>query len=189
MFHLSDTITHFLLKSEAIKQDEREIYIYGYEVIISTFMDIIALLVIGTLCRRICETLVFIVVFVSVRQYTGGLHAHTKAGCVFITTMTLCVSFILNTFIINSRFRAGYCVVACLAALMTAIWRAPVENDNKPLDREEKMRYKRAAIGIITFYAVIIGIFIYIKPFYAVNISTILLEICLLMIIKLRKEI
>lgn len=189
MFHLSDIVVGFLLKNKAIEQEEREIYIYGYEVIISTFMDIAALLIIGIFCHRVCETLVFIVVFVSVRQYTGGLHACTKAGCVFITTMSLCISFMLNTFMINSGFIAVYCVIACLLAFMTAIWRAPVENVNKPLDKEDKVRYKKVSIGIITFYTVIIGIFLYVKPFYAVNISTVLLEICLLMIIKLRKEI
>ena len=41
------------------------------------------------------QTLVFIIVFVSLRQYTGGYHAKSRVGCKMVTGLNLTLNILL----------------------------------------------------------------------------------------------
>lgn len=68
---ISGIITDFLLRKNVIKEEEKEIYYYGYETLIYSIWQMLLLLVLGMIMNRIVSTVIFLMVFVSMRKYTG----------------------------------------------------------------------------------------------------------------------
>ena len=143
-------IADFLLKKNLILQSELEIYIYGYETIISSFVDLLIALTVGLIRRKIVVMLIFFAMFVSVRLYTGGYHAKTFTGCktVFIT---ICL---LISLLSELSLPPVLCILILLLFIITGCFIAPIENHNKPLTNEEQMKYHKISIVISVFWSV-----------------------------------
>lgn len=80
---------------ECSDADKEEIYIYGLELIISTFFGLVSILLISCLLSRFTSGLVFISVFVPLRLFTGGFHAATYNRCFVISN----ISYLLILFV------------------------------------------------------------------------------------------
>lgn len=144
-------IADFLLKKNLIPQSELEIYIYGYETIISCFVDLLIALTVGLISKQIVVMLIFFVMFVSVRLYTGGYHAKTFTGCktVFIT-ICLLVSLLSELPLPPVLY-----ILILLLFIITGYFLAPIENYNKPLTNEEQMKYHKISIVISVFWSAV----------------------------------
>ena len=143
-------IADFLLEKNVIPQSELEIYIYGYETIISSFVDLLIALTVGLISKQIVMILIFFAMFVSVRLYTGGYHAKTFTGCktVFIT---ICL---LVSLLSELPLPPVLCILILLLFIITGCFLAPIENHNKPLTDEEQMKYHKISIVISVFWSV-----------------------------------
>ena len=78
---ISKMIANYLFKSEIISEHESEIYIYGFETILSGIIDLFITLFLGLLSKSLINSIVFFLMFVSMRIYTGGYHANTYLKC------------------------------------------------------------------------------------------------------------
>ena len=58
-----------------------EIYVYGFELIISSIVETGALLLVGFLISKFVETILFLVSFSSIRFFSGGYHANSYFKC------------------------------------------------------------------------------------------------------------
>lgn len=168
-------IADFLLKKNLIPQSELEIYIYGYETIISGFFDLLIALTVGLISRRIVMMLIFFVMFVSVRLYTGGYHAKTFTGCktVFIT---ICL---LVSLLSELPLPPVLCILILLLFIITGCFLAPIENHNKPLTDEEQMKYHKISIVISVFWSVaaLLSYFFAIKICLAITLTSAVITI------------
>jgi accessory gene regulator B len=52
-------------------------YQYGLEILISGLIGIINILIISILIHRLTQGIVFLIVFIVLREYTGGYHAES----------------------------------------------------------------------------------------------------------------
>lgn len=148
---ISERIAIFLLNKKVIEENELEIYIYGYEVLISSVIDFFIVLLFAVIFNRIILMTIFFIMFVSVRIYTGGYHADTFGKCkiVFIMiclllTLTSCIKVLLMPMIIIMIFYNA-----------TVFILAPVENINKPLTNCEKTKYRRISIVLSIIWTTI----------------------------------
>ena len=73
---------------ECSDTDKEEIYIYGLELIISTFFGLSSILLISCLLFCFTSGLVFISVFVPLRLFTGGYHAENYGKCFIISNIS-----------------------------------------------------------------------------------------------------
>lgn len=86
MLHLlSEKIALFLFD----KNDKYplEIYTYGFELIVSSLIEALSILILGILIGNFTETLIFIVYFSLIRFYSGGYHAYAYMKCYLITVI------------------------------------------------------------------------------------------------------
>lgn len=58
-------------------EEKKEIYIYGIELLVSSLIGAVLILGISIGIGKIWSGVVFLSVFILVRQYTGGYHADT----------------------------------------------------------------------------------------------------------------
>ncbi|HHX11968.1 MAG TPA: hypothetical protein GX731_04040, partial [Clostridiales bacterium] len=81
LYVLSTRLVDILLNNKIIKEKERDIYAYGFQIIISSMIGILIVGAIGLIFIRFIESVLFLVVFISIREYTGGYHAKTFLSC------------------------------------------------------------------------------------------------------------
>lgn len=143
-------ILNFLTEQEAIgKADEvQDFYRYGIEITISSMLNIVLVLLMGALTGHLLESVIYLAVFIAVRVITGGYHADTYFRC----NLLMCSTFIATAFL-NDKV-CGYINIWVIAVFVVfeeiiAFVFCPVENKNKPIEKEKKPKFK--AMGMIVF--------------------------------------
>ena len=171
-----------LRAKQVIDTEYEEVYIYGLEIILSCLISTSIILAIGVFTRQILPTLVFLVVFVLIRQYTGGYHANSYLMCKLCTVMSFGISVLLaNTFPISRLIFLVLAVIGCLI-----IWLfGPIENVHKPLTDQEKKKHKITGLSLFVIWSVIGFVFSFIIPLICNTIFYTLCAIIFLMIIPL----
>lgn len=180
MIHrLSKMIANFLLSKNVISEENIDIYVYGYETIILGIIDLFIIITIGLIFNQLITMLIFFIMFISVRLYTGGYHANTVLKCK-IVFISICISVVL---LAKFKFPYSLYILVILLYLITSFFLAPIENYNKPLTNEEQTKYRRISIAMSLFWSAA-ACFSY---FFAIKICTTItitaLFITLLMII------
>jgi accessory gene regulator B len=177
---LSVLICQKLAKHGIISKDIEEVYIYGFELILSFLISVSIILTIGIFISKIVETIAFLVLFILIRQLTGGFHANTYAKCQIYT-----VSFYLCVILLSSRLTPTtilYALTLVVSALVI-IMIGPIESSHKPLTGNQKKKNKLWGLGVFLVTGVS-GMLVYkIAPTIYNTIFYSLLLIIILMII------
>ena len=96
MIHLlSMSIADYLFHRKIITIDKYPVYQYGLEMIISTILGVVLVLLCGVLTGSILHAIIFYLLFVTLRMFTGGYHADTH----FMCKLVLCGSFLTTNYI------------------------------------------------------------------------------------------
>ncbi len=184
---LSNRLADFLCAKGIVPEDEKEIYVYGYEMIITTILGAVLVFGIALLTGRLAEAFCFFVVFVTTRQFCGGYHSKTRIMCsmTFLTCYAAVLFFDSALITAYTWFVHLIVFVPYFAAILGY---APIVNDNKPLTNDEvKINHKKSIIVSIVWFA-ISTLLLFIKPILSSAIDFTLLIIAVLMIIEVIKR-
>lgn len=152
--YISDKVLDYLVKKDTIPNDEDELahYKYGIEITISSFLNIILVTLLGVVLSKINMSVIFLILFISIRQLTGGYHANSYFKC----NITMCVSYsvcILITMILKNHFTMFWAVAHIILSSLIIILFCPVSNKNKPIKTESRNKYKIASLIISDFFS------------------------------------
>jgi accessory gene regulator B len=143
MNYLVSQIVNFITEQDVIsdESDVQDFYRYGIEISISSFLNIFLVLLLGIIINHIAESIIFLLLFILIRSFTGGYHADTYFRC----NLLMCTTFIL-TALANSIFSNKFSlliiiVLICVTELIVSIL-GPIENKNKPIDDSKKIKLK-----------------------------------------------
>ena len=75
---LAGKIVNNLVHSGVIKEEDAEIYIYGINQILVAILNLSSALIIGVICGAFFEVAVFMVAYIPLRSFAGGVHANTR---------------------------------------------------------------------------------------------------------------
>lgn len=185
---LSEKITEFLLDRKILPQEEAEVYEYGFELLISSLIGFVIVLVSGLIFGLLPESMLFYIIFVSVRPFCGGFHADTHMKCklTFIAVYALVMLF---SHIFANYYRIIYHVLLLTVYWLSIILYAPVEHKNKPLDSDERARNRKVSIILAAALTAVSAAAAFLALKYAAIIVLTLFSVSMLMIItKLNKE-
>lgn len=180
-------ITKFICKGSDTSADMREVYQYGIELTLSTILNIFWIVLASVILSDIFSGLIFLAVFMIIRPFTGGYHAKTyfKCNVVFILAFLLvwCARWGIS---IISDVELSYRLLEAivLLGLIPVIMYAPIENENKPIDRNKRRRCRiiANALYIITSLSALVIQFVNIK--YGAMITLSLSAVSIMMIIE-----
>ena len=174
-----------LLTKGIISEDYFDIYVYGFELLISSILSTSIILLIGIILGKILQTIAFLITFSLLRSFTGGYHANSYWFC-SVVTLSIFGSALLFSELVNINLFA-YMILAVIGFTLLLIF-APIENPNKNLTLIQKRKFK--IISLIVFVVlVLIGIFLRSVVDQVSNvIFWVLLADILLLFIKNRKE-
>lgn len=153
---LSSKIGNDLVRSNVVKEEDAEIYIYGINQILTSVLNVSSALIIGLILGTFFEVMVFMAAYIPLRIFAGGYHAKTPLRCYIFSLIMLIVVSIGMKYLILSEW-AYYAVLS--AALLIVLAISPVEDKNKPLDEIEHKVYKKRALIIAATELVISIIF------------------------------
>ena len=140
-------IAEYLVKCGEISNNDYEVeyYRYGIEVALSSLLNLAIIIIIGIISMHIIESLIFLIVFIFVRQVTGGYHADTYFKC----NLYLCLSFVLllisYDFFSNNNNVYLVTAINIVSLLIISIF-SPVENKNKPIAKANRKGLKIKSI-------------------------------------------
>ncbi|MEY8355411.1 accessory gene regulator B family protein [Lachnospiraceae bacterium 54-53] len=174
------------IKNGLISSEYYECYVYGIELIVSQILGISIILLLGAITGTHLNAVVFLVVFILVRQYTGGYHAGNYLSCNIIFSLSYIVNMLIvarneiNLFILVAfTFTIGIGTISIIG---------PCTHKNK---RIEETLLKANKTKSLVLYVVCCLISVCIASSHqslALTIVVTLLQIIILMIIGKIKE-
>lgn len=144
-----------LCSRNIIKEDEIELYQYGLRLLIATVFKGLGLIVIGILTGLLKEVITFILFFSGLRIQAGGYHARSVMGC-FIGSLILIFPSIILIRLLPAANQKYYILISMVASILFVYLYAPLESENKPLDKEEKKMYRRRSLQTVIIGNIII---------------------------------
>lgn len=184
MSKIAGKIAEFLCRREVIEESDRELYEYGYEVLLENIGKTIFLLAAGGLLGVFNITLVFIVAFTTLRSCCGGYHASESWKCDLLT-ISLWGMVVAGTGLLESFLVRGQTLMVLIAIMSQLViyQYAPVEHRDKRLTKEKQKRNRRFALGLGRFYGILILLLTFTLTRFGAALALSVLEVVVLMII------
>ena len=193
MSRLSYMLKDFLLSRRKIEKADKEIYHFGYILLLDELLDTILLLIFGILIQKFVLTVVFVLVFTTTRMFSGGYHANARWQCILIDFISCFISVEFSQQIIGLFDERLLLIVGIVICYIIFILYSPVENLDNPLNEDDIQTYKTKSLVLLSVYVVIIGFTSKYNTQYPSVILVTLLEVTLLMILGMinrqRKQI
>jgi accessory gene regulator B len=170
MQRISDKLTNFLIKKNIVRNDDREIYIYGLLAMFSTVINFFLILFIGLVAGLLFETLIYLFGFALLRCYCGGYHAKTQLGCVLSFTAIYALSMAAYYFL-PAEYNRLFSMISAGACLIFIFIFAPIEHKNRSFEGNEYKKFRLVSRIIALMYGFMIySISIFFNQFIKVAI-------------------
>ncbi len=143
-------------EAKELTDEDKEIYLFGLIQGVIFLLNTFTALCIGMILNMLIEVIIYLVCFIPIRIFAGGYHAKTQFRCYIMSTVTTFVALRLIKFlqISNSIFEIVVLIISIII-----IWNlSPIEDDNKPLTKEEYSIYK---IKVRKLISIILGVLIF----------------------------
>lgn len=161
---LSKKITDILIRNKIISEKEKEIYIYSFQIILSSFVSTLFIIIWSLLFKQIFNTIIFFIGFFLCRKFSGGYHAKSSLGC-FIFTQTLFISYLsLISFTNILESKLAFILITLFTNIIILTF-APIDNENKPFSEDEKVKFRKKSRILSLINIIIVFISVYFSLF------------------------
>lgn len=152
---LSNRLVSYWLSIKVIHKEHFRAYAHGCELIISDMISNLILFIIAVLLEKVVEMFIFLVVFSFIRMVCGGYHASSYRNCILLFTFTTIVVIIFTVWCTDKGLYAILVLMSVIADACLFIL-APVDNPNKPLSKNETIKYRKKTRKRLVFINMII---------------------------------
>lgn len=154
---LSQGVLNSFIEQRIISEEDRNIYEYGAEIAISYFLNLLAIVTISFFMNMLIECIVFLIIFVPLKGYTGGYHASNYKICFVISCLTV-TAVLFATKYASMQINQFILILTMIIAGVSIYILGPIEDKNKPITEKESIHYKSKikSILIIEFILAII---------------------------------
>lgn len=179
------------IEKGALKEEDRNIYRYGYQVLIEFCINIIVSIAIAVIFRAFEIVVVFTAAYLLIRGYAGGYHARTSFGC-FCLSACMLISVILIVHYISAMEPAWWVLLIPEIIITPFIFKhTPLPVENKPISENERVHFKKKVKQIYCIELTTALILLYFgKPTCTMSIlavHTVLFVMVVMQILKNRK--
>lgn len=150
---LAERIVSKLIASSAVKEADRELYVYGFFLLITRFFFFLISIAFGFFWKIPCESVIFYIVFFLLRSYAGGIHMKTEMACTAWTTLAFGV-VIASIRIIE---QSDWIIMPLLILSNLSVFLfSPLGSEEKPLDNDEHRRYRKICCRYLLVFNMVI---------------------------------
>ncbi|MBR1970244.1 MAG: accessory gene regulator B family protein [Clostridia bacterium] len=185
MDKLANILTDFCMNRNKIQEDRREIYCYGFKLIIADIINFSIVLIVGLLLNKVFDSILFLITLCGTRQFSGGFHARSFWLCRLSMIITFISVFAISNIVAKSHWELVWCTSINILCVITMAVLAPVIHPNKILTEIQKQKNKIKSIITSFIMAVISIVLVLLDVDGGVTISITLLAVIVLMIVSL----
>lgn len=155
---ISMKISKSLLKSNAINQDELNVYAYGIQLLILGMVDWCITFLFMLLIDEIYLSIAYLSVFFALRKHCGGYHAETHIRCIVISNTVYVLSVLISANMQYENFTTLLLIGEIINSIIIYKF-SPVEHPNKHIEPDEMARHRKIGrIYNLVFGLVAIGL-------------------------------
>lgn len=104
---ISKKLANYYIKKMTIDESEREVYEYCFDILVSTILNVLAVIVLGIVSMKPIGLFTFLIFFVFLRRYCAGAHAKTHTGCFLALMFTVGILILVQYFFSNTIHYIG----------------------------------------------------------------------------------
>ena len=146
--NLSQRLVDYLIRHNTVDAAERELYVYGFFILLSVLYYFCLSLTAGLICGIGLESFLFFVSYLVIRQFAGGHHAKTEGRCLFFSSVSSLLCIVLIRLSMKNALRVPYGICFAVAAgVILAL--APLDTPEKRLNEKEKRKYRKISYVIL----------------------------------------
>ena len=143
-------VLHALEEEGHIAREEHTHYAYGLELLASSTLSILAMLVMGAFLGKGKMVALLLLFLIPLQSFAGGYHATTHMRCFAITSCVI----LACVFAVPFFSLAVWTVCGVLASIIIAIM-APVQNKKAPFGETFSRRMKRVVYMLLFLAAIL----------------------------------
>jgi len=180
-------IADFLYKNNTIRDEDKDIYVYGFEIFISNIINFTIVVVLGYLLHQFYQALLFFIAFVITRSYSGGYHASTYFKCNIVFASVFLLTMLVSSILLPT-ISLVYLMVFMAIYIGCILEYAPIENSHKKLLKPDKIKYRKISIVISICWTISVIVLYFIAKEYATTLTLTLVMVAMLMLIEVNKR-
>lgn len=151
-----------MVEHSTIQAEDKELYTYGLKQGIIMLITFLTSIIIGYLFHMLLESILYLIFYMMLRVYAGGYHAKTPKQCYFISVLIM-ISVLSFLKVFSWTILIIY--YSCILPIGIIFFLMPVEDKNKPLDKEEIIVYKKKGRYTLLLEFLILAAFTYFHLF------------------------
>lgn len=155
---ISSLLADYLLRNNAIEEEDYEIYKYGLLSGAEMLVCVATCYIIAAQMGMLLKCTLLLAILFLLRSYVGGLHLNSYKAC-YICSCVVVVFTLLA--VKNLPIPKFYSLLISILEIMAILFLKPVENMNRPVNDNEKLVFLNR-IKIILFIIFLLTIFCYI---------------------------
>ncbi|MDE5936003.1 MAG: accessory gene regulator B family protein [Ruminococcus sp.] len=144
-------------KNRIIEQDKLVVVMWGIRNILDTAFNISIFLIIGITMRMTLETIVFTLGYIPLRSFIGGYHAKTPVRCCILSNIILFTALILVRCVGKHPLLL---LALAIVGIIILVVLAPVSDIHKPLDENDRNKYRIKGFVILLCEIIISIVFL-----------------------------
>ena len=160
---MSKSVSSFFILQGIIPDEDREVYEYSFEVMLSTIISFLALTILALVSRTTLFATLYLIGFIPLRIIAGGFHAKNHYRCVLILIVVYC-TFLFTLFILPIEYMRFIAVLSVFLSALSVFLIAPSEDKNKPFSVTKITRLKKNSRIIVIGYILMINLMIILVP-------------------------
>lgn len=188
---MCEDFSFVLVRNRIISEEDREVYIYGLELILNSLLVVGTIILLGILFNKVITTVIFLMVFCSIRSYSGGYHAsqYWKCYCIgclaYLSVITVVHSTTISHMKIDSLIFLGISYIGIFSI-------APLNSEKNPKTPQEMKKNNVITKILINVYTTtaVIGILVYpqgMKIWFVIACTQLVVAIFLMITILQRR--
>ena len=135
MHRLASYLTSCLIVNNIVGQEQKEEYVYGFEKLLGKLLNYTTLVMISLYFDVFIPGIIFMIVFFSLRERTGGYHMKTPFRCYLATAGSYFLMIQIGAPMIIGKVSI-YLIIIVISILVIFLF-APVNHPNLQLDEQE----------------------------------------------------
>ncbi len=157
-------VTDYFTEISLISNDRKNIYAYGFEVLISNVIFLSMVAILGLCTHSLMPILFFLLFLYPIRTFCGGYHASSHRNCLLLSVICCGTVPVLLTVIQNQIlcFILILCFTATALSIVVAF--APLEHKNNPKTEEQLHHMKRKSYFYAVLETIVILVALWILP-------------------------
>jgi accessory gene regulator B len=130
--------------NQAENEDEKEVVVYGLEVMMATIVNLLVLLFMGFISNNLLGTIIFIGCFCMIRGQAGGFHANSYLTCLLCSVFTFGFIILINPYV--TREYNTVLIIGTGVSYVVTLMLAPILNGKRTFSQKEIKSIKRKVV-------------------------------------------